>query len=97
MSKEVPPDQLAKELRTEKNKRKRLETKVRDMQKKLRQMEREKAAFNQRIDRLTKENIMLKGKIEGPVGRALCAFFVYWMSWCWLDLYVLVYGIFAKC
>jgi predicted nucleic acid-binding Zn-ribbon protein len=69
MSKEVSFEDVSKELKKEKNKRKRMEAKVRELQKKLRNMEKDKILFNQRIDRLTKENIMLKEKIEGPVGR----------------------------
>ena len=63
-------DVVQKELKVEKKKRQRLESKVRELQKKVRVLEKDKSNLNQRVDKLMKENLMLKEKIEGPIGSA---------------------------
>lgn len=64
-------DVVQKQLKVEKKKRQRLESKVRELQKKVRVLEKDKSNLNQRVDKLMKENMMLKEKIEGPIGSAL--------------------------
>lgn len=64
-----PQEIILKELKNVQKKKQRLESKVRELQKKIRKVEKDKSSLNLRIDKLVKENIMLKEKIDGPVGK----------------------------